>query len=773
MYKKIIKKRLTESFLSEESVPGLTAVNTNKEKSGKINKDGIKDIEKNVGSFEKGVKKSPTSMPPNKFSYDDNFQKTYHDEMEIMNGQEMVQYDSKPDKRFTERALEAIEGSSNMGNNPEWANVVEKQKGFEGPDFGKNLVKKIKASTKKRSDETPTLNLRGRDIQADIEDSGHRPYAIEENIHNTAQMGGVTSSKGTAGYVNNTSKMDKDYSDSIRKPKVIPQEKSEVKEIAAPKKDLSEKTIQILTNWVQSVGTKEAAVKLINQLSQTGMVSDLPDTNEYGNGLNKVTSYLEKSDFKNAFYTAKSLASKLEKKAMRDMYENDEESKVTRTPYDRDNNNNSPIISQGGNYGGIKYRNEIMPVNNGIKPKNNNNKKQIKESMKRLKFKSPFNGLGNALNLIPESYRTDKKEFEMTDGNESYRIRWEGTLKEGKAVVLTASDKTLVNEDIKRMKELFGYKSEDTLGLVKGNARINENNMFTDIWGKSKKLLGESEEIESVKASEGDLDDAVSSAPEAKKHIEGTTSTEKGTKAPAAKVADADKAVSQAKEAKKHVDGTTSTEKGTKAPKPKEGNWDEISVPQAAEAKKHIHLKESETEEETIEEMEEMDPKKMMEALGMDIKEDEELDTDDSEEGEEEEDSWNKPEDDTDDEKEPSPVDIKQNVPSVDDTDDDEDELGLPKVAPKPMGDKNAAKLLQSPSTGAYAILFGGEQIIVPDEYLSIASDKSIKSTQRAITILNKMEQDEEMGGEEELDEYDETHQDPSGKIHNTLNIKK
>jgi hypothetical protein len=39
---------------------------------------------------------------------------------------------------------------------------------------------------------------------------------IKENIHNTAQMGGVTKSKGTAGYIDDTSKMDKDYADSVK-----------------------------------------------------------------------------------------------------------------------------------------------------------------------------------------------------------------------------------------------------------------------------------------------------------------------------------------------------------------------------------------------------------------------------------------------------------------------------------------------------------------------------------------------------------------------------
>ena len=169
MDKKIIKKYLNERFLSEDTTPGISVTAKNKKESGKINKAGVQDIEKKVGDFDDAVKADPNAkeMAPNKYIYTDDFEETYHSEMEIMNGQEMIQYTNKPDDLFTEKALEAIEGSSRMGNNSEWANVVPKQQGFTGPEFGKNLVKRIKASAKKRSEQTPTLNLRGRDIQAD------------------------------------------------------------------------------------------------------------------------------------------------------------------------------------------------------------------------------------------------------------------------------------------------------------------------------------------------------------------------------------------------------------------------------------------------------------------------------------------------------------------------------------------------------------------------------------------------------------------------------
>jgi len=99
--------------------------------------------------------------------------------------------------------------------------------------------------------------------------------------------------------------------------------------------------------------------------------------------------------------------------------------------------------------------------------------------MKRLKFKKPFNGFGNALKLIPEGYRTEGNEFEMTDGKENYRMKWE----DGKASILNASDKSVVNEDINRLKELMGYKPETTLGLVEGEDRVKESLLLEDFAG--------------------------------------------------------------------------------------------------------------------------------------------------------------------------------------------------------------------------------------------------------------------------------------------------
>lgn len=112
------------------------------------------------------------------------------------------------------------------------------------------------------------------------------------------------------------------------------------------------------------------------------------------------------------------------------------------------------------------------------KKSNISRKKIATEGMKRLRFKKDFNGVGNALKLIPEAFRVDQKEFEMTDGKETYRIKWEGSLNEGTAKVLTANSSELVNEDFAKIKHLMGYKAQNTLGVLDGKARVDENEVM-------------------------------------------------------------------------------------------------------------------------------------------------------------------------------------------------------------------------------------------------------------------------------------------------------
>ena len=145
MDKNIIKKHLTQKFVNEArnetNTPGISITSAINKKSGEFNKKGVKDMDKDLAAYEKSLEKGmETTKTPNKFNYEGDKEVEYHNQMEIMNGQEMIQYDRDPSKEFKARAKEAIEGSTRMGNNPEWANVIPAQQGFTGPEFRRGGV---------------------------------------------------------------------------------------------------------------------------------------------------------------------------------------------------------------------------------------------------------------------------------------------------------------------------------------------------------------------------------------------------------------------------------------------------------------------------------------------------------------------------------------------------------------------------------------------------------------------------------------------------------
>ena len=333
MDKELLKKVLMKSALSEAKPVGLAITNKVKGKSKKENDDYYKEVAKKMEDYEKASTSSTEdAIEEPKFNYDYENEVEYHEDMEIRNGMEMLNYDRKPSEKFSQRAKEAIEGSTNMGNNPEWANVVPKQQGFTGPEFGKDLVSKIERSKKKRD------------------------------------------------------------------------------------------------------GASELS--------------------------NKNTTSVNATDFKDSAMT----------------------------------NKKSKSIA--------------------ISEDNSNNKPEIKETtkMKRLKFKKAFNGIETALNVIPESYKVDNKVFEMTDGNEHYKIRWEGSLNEGTAIVLNAYDDNLVKEDFDKIKHLMNFKSQDTLGNLKGSQRLDENQAFADMIKKTRTIMTEGEGAEHLQELSPETYDSVRDA---------------------------------------------------------------------------------------------------------------------------------------------------------------------------------------------------------------------------------------------------------------------
>ena len=82
--------------------------------------------------------------------------------------------------------------------------------------------------------------------------------------------------------------------------------------------------------------------------------------------------------------------------------------------------------------------------------------------MKRLNFKQEFENEYEMKKLIPENYKVDGHTFLMTDGNQTFKVRWDESIKEG--TVLNSKNKTQINEDMEKMKKLFEYKYSDSMG---------------------------------------------------------------------------------------------------------------------------------------------------------------------------------------------------------------------------------------------------------------------------------------------------------------------
>jgi hypothetical protein len=128
---------------------------------------------------------------------------------------------------------------------------------------------------------------------------------------------------------------------------------------------------------------------------------------------------------------------------------------------------------------GMKYADQ--PVTDDKKKsteKNNVARLALKENkMKKLKYKKEFIDESHAISLIPNSYKVDEHIFEMTDGNLTVKVKWEGDNTDGDAYVLNSKNETILSEEMNRMKELFGYDGSEKLDKRK-NITLDEEQYF-------------------------------------------------------------------------------------------------------------------------------------------------------------------------------------------------------------------------------------------------------------------------------------------------------
>lgn len=86
----------------------------------------------------------------------------------------------------------------------------------------------------------------------------------------------------------------------------------------------------------------------------------------------------------------------------------------------------------------------------------------------------------NLVNKLPERVRVDETVFAVTDGENEYRLMWEGD-SNGEAVITHEKNNNLVNENIQKMKHLWGFKSSDT---TKKTIKEGDDDVFFKMMNK-------------------------------------------------------------------------------------------------------------------------------------------------------------------------------------------------------------------------------------------------------------------------------------------------
>lgn len=101
--------------------------------------------------------------------------------------------------------------------------------------------------------------------------------------------------------------------------------------------------------------------------------------------------------------------------------------------------------------------------------------------------KTTFLTEGHMMSRIPDEFKVEENVFRMKDktGN-TYLLEW----KNGKAEIISHSNKQGMNESIERMKALYGYKASDYYKNTTTASRLSESNeSFTDTLDKARKII--------------------------------------------------------------------------------------------------------------------------------------------------------------------------------------------------------------------------------------------------------------------------------------------
>lgn len=145
---------------------------------------------------------------------------------------------------------------------------------------------------------------------------------------------------------------------------------------------------------------------------------------------------------------------------------------------------------------------------------NKNYSDVIKENI--FKTKSVIKSKEQVLKLtekLPNRIKVNETEFAITDGENYYKLIWEGSIN-GEAVITHEKNTKLVNETIDKMKHLWNFNSSKTIS-TKGIVKETEDDKFKKTFRKLKEnfdwdSLTDEEKIEKLMYNQGlSYDDAV------------------------------------------------------------------------------------------------------------------------------------------------------------------------------------------------------------------------------------------------------------------------
>lgn len=128
-------------------------------------------------------------------------------------------------------------------------------------------------------------------------------------------------------------------------------------------------------------------------------------------------------------------------------------------------------------------------VSSKYKDETEKNSDTMFESKKisKIQFKhTQFLSEGHMLSKVPDEFKVEGKKFIMRDtADNEYLVEWT----DKKPNVTKRLNKTLVNEEMNRIKSLYGYKSRDYFTTTNPTSRVNENKEFSDMINKARQLM--------------------------------------------------------------------------------------------------------------------------------------------------------------------------------------------------------------------------------------------------------------------------------------------